>query len=159
MAGGEEQGLYARVHAELVQDVHHVGAFGVDAHVEFGRDLLVGEAFGERAQDLLFAGCDLLYARARFELLLAVLAGQPEKLDQLFLGDQGFALAEAPRGVEYVVDVGRLVQDAGRPGLDGPGVLGPVQARGQDQRRELGVGVAQLGDQAPYPRRRAGRGL
>jgi hypothetical protein len=39
------------------------------------------------------------------------------------------------------------VKDAGRPGLYGPGVPGPIQARGQDERREMRVGLAQLCDQ------------
>src|ERR671917_134931 len=147
MAGGEYQGLESGVHAQLGQYVHHVGALRVHAHVQFGRYLLVREALGELLQNLLFAGCELLDARARFELFLAVLSGQAEQLGKLILGEQGLAFAEASRGIEYGVDIGRLVQDPGRPGFDRPGVLRPVQARGQDERREVRVGFVQLPNQ------------
>src|SRR5215213_9861943 len=132
VAGGEYQGLEPGVHTQLVQYVHHVGALGIYAHVQCGRYLLVREALGELLQDLLLAGRDLLDARARFYLFFAVLSGQAEQLDQLVLGEQGLAFAETSRGIEYRVDIGRLVQDAGRPCLDRPGVLRPIQARGQD---------------------------
>ena len=63
--------------------------------MQFGRDLLVREAFGERLQDFPFAGCDLLDARACLYLFLAVLSGKAEQRDQLFLGEEGIAFAEA----------------------------------------------------------------
>src|SRR5215204_6638366 len=39
------------------------------------------------------------------------------------------------------------MQNTGRPGLDRPGMLGPIQARGQYERREVRVGFAQFPDQ------------
>jgi hypothetical protein len=39
------------------------------------------------------------------------------------------------------------VQNTRRPGLDRPGVVCPVEARGQNQRREEWVGLAQVPDQ------------
>src|SRR5215211_823263 len=52
----------------------------------------------------------------------------------------------ARRRVEDLVHVGGLVQDAGRPGFYGAGVILPVEARGHDQRREERVGLAQVLD-------------
>src|ERR687894_382412 len=147
VAGGEDQGLQPRVDAELVQYVHHVGAFGVDAHVEAGGYLLVREALGEGLEHLPLARCDLAYARLGLALLLADLAGEAEQLDDLLLGEEGLARPEAPGGVEDLVHVGGLVDNAGRPGLDRAGVLGLVHAGGPDQGREVPVGLAQVPDQ------------
>ena len=68
-----------------------MGAFGVDAHVEAGGYLLVGEAFGEGLEDLFFAGCDLVYARPGFAFFFAVAAGEAEKVDDLLGGEERLA--------------------------------------------------------------------
>src|SRR5919107_3301713 len=105
VTGGEDEGLEPGVHAQLVEYVHHVGTFRIHAHMQSGRYLLVREALGEHLQDLPFAGCDLLDARACFYLLFPVLSGQAQKRDQLVFGEQGLAFADTSRGIEYRVDI------------------------------------------------------
>jgi UDP-N-acetylglucosamine enolpyruvyl transferase len=71
------------VHAQLVQDVHHVGALGVHAHVQPLGDLLVGQALCEGLQHLNLTSGELPDPRAGLALLLAALSCQPKHLAQL----------------------------------------------------------------------------
>ena len=68
-------------------------------------------------------------------------------MQQFLRREQRLTRCESSRRVEDLIYVGGLVQDAGRPGFHGPGVILPVEARGQDQRREERVGLAQVLDQ------------
>src|SRR3712207_9475506 len=92
------------------------------------RDLLVAQALGGGLEDLPLAPGELLDVRAGLALLLAVLAGDAEHLDELPGREQGLALRDTPGGVQDLIHVGGLVNDTRRPRLDGPGVIRPVRS-------------------------------
>ena len=64
--------LQPRVHPQLGQDARHVVALRRDAYVQFFGDLPAVEAFGQRLEDLPFAGSELRYGLASSLYLLSV---------------------------------------------------------------------------------------
>src|ERR1700730_3564347 len=52
---GEQRGSRASVQADFPVNVDHMGVDGRSRHVQLTRDLLVGAASGEHAQDVHFA--------------------------------------------------------------------------------------------------------
>src|SRR5215212_5492344 len=144
VAHGENQRLQPRVRPELCEDARHVVALRPEAYIESLGDSVAVQTLGEQLQDLPFSGskaCDGLPSLVGF-----VLAGtrETEQLHDLLQGQQRFARAEPLHGFDYLLQLGRLVQDPRGPVLDRPGYLGATEFGGQHKRLRPPVGGAKL---------------
>src|SRR5918997_2321998 len=80
VARREVEGLQPRVHAQLVEDVAHVGALGLDADAQPLGDLAALQPFGESMEHLLLPGGEPLQSPPRRELLLALAVDEAQHL-------------------------------------------------------------------------------
>ena len=83
VAHREHQGLRARMHPELGEDVHHVDALRADGYAEQPRDLLAIKTSGKRLQHLSFAHGELLDGQLCLPILLTLMVGETEEAHDL----------------------------------------------------------------------------
>src|SRR5918998_5468835 len=134
VAGREDEGLQPRVDPELVEDVHHVGALGLDGDAQPLGDLTALQPFGEGLERLLLPGGEPLHRPPRRELFLALTVDEAQHLDDVARREQRLPGLKPPHRVDYLVDGGGLVQHAGGADLDRAREAARLQARAQDQR-------------------------
>src|SRR5919199_163494 len=147
VAHREEQSLQPRVHPELVEDIHHVGALRLHGDVHLLGYLPALQTLGESAEDLPLAGGEPLDGLRRLLVLLALAADQAQHLEDLGGREQLLPGLEPPDRVDYLLYGGGLVQHAGGAGLDRAGEPAGLEARAEDQRHYLRLGRCEGLDQ------------
>src|SRR3712207_6204299 len=106
VARREDEGLQPRVHAELVEDVDHMGVLGLDGNAKPLGDLTALQPFGEGLEHLRLPGGEPLHRPPRRELLLALAVDEAQHLDDVAGREQRLPGPEPPHRVDYLRDGG-----------------------------------------------------
>src|SRR5918998_60366 len=147
VARREDQGLKPGVHAELVEDVHHVRALGLNGDVHLLGYLPALQTLGEALEHLHFPGGEPLDGLQRLLSLLALAANHTQHLEDFVRREQRIPGLEPSYCGDYLLHWGGLVKHAGGSGLNRAGEADRLQARTEDQRHYLRFGRREVLDQ------------